>query len=207
MRSRSHLGVLERLHTFFRENFTDVLLHGTQPFHDAELQQAGYWKSLYIFRLGARQRLQDYDRDIRILIIEDNPGDVRLLKDALKELNAPVEIRVASDGAEGLQITFDKNRGSDSWHPDLIFLDLNLPKIGGHEVLARLKADPDKRLIPVIVLSSSRAENDINRAYEAHANAYIRKPSSLDDLMNAVRGLKSFWIDTVRLPKVPEAQG
>lgn len=152
-----------------------------------------------------REYLQDFDRDIRILIIEDNPGDVRLLKDALKELRAPVEIRVASDGAEGLRITLNKNSGSDSWHPDLIFLDLNLPKIGGHEVLARLKADPDKRLIPVIVLSSSRAENDINRAYEAHANAYIRKPTSLDDLMNAVKGLKSFWIDTVRLPKVPEA--
>ena len=147
--------------------------------------------------------MQDYDRDIRILIIEDNPGDVRLLKDALKELNAPVEIRVATDGAEGLKITFNKSTGSGTWHPDLIFLDLNLPKIGGHEVLARLKADPDTRPIPVIVLSSSRADNDINRAYEAHANAYIRKPTSLDDLMNAVKGLKSFWIDTVRLPKVP----
>jgi CheY-like chemotaxis protein len=164
----------------------------------------GLLQSLQIFRLGVRQQLRDFDRDVRILIIEDNPGDVRLLKDALKELKAPVEIRVASDGAEGLRITFDNNHGAESWHPDLIFLDLNLPKIGGHEVLARLKADPEKRLIPVIVLSSSRAETDINRAYEAHANAYIRKPTSLDDLMNAVRGLKSFWIDTVRLPKVPD---
>ena len=151
-----------------------------------------------------REYLQDYDRDIRILIIEDNPGDVRLLKDALKELKAPVDIRVAPDGAEGLRIIYNSNRGLEAWHPDLIFLDLNLPKVGGHEVLARLKADPDKRLIPVIVLSSSRAEIDINRAYEAHANAYIRKPTSLDDLMNAVRGLKSFWIDTVRLPNVPD---
>jgi two-component system, chemotaxis family, response regulator Rcp1 len=148
------------------------------------------------------EHLQDFDRDIRILIIEDNPGDVRLLKDALKELKAPVDIRVASDGAEGLRITFNSNPDLEPWHPDLIFLDLNLPKIGGHEVLARLKADPDKRLIPVIVLSSSRAETDINRAYEAHANAYIRKPTSLDELMKAVKGLKSFWIDTVRLPKV-----
>lgn len=148
------------------------------------------------------EELQDYGRDIRILIIEDNPGDVRLLRDALKELKAPVEIRVASDGAEGLRITLDNKYASEGWHPDLIFLDLNLPKIGGHEVLARLKADPDKRLIPVIVLSSSRAENDVNRAYEAHANAYIRKPTSLDDLMRAVKGLKSFWIDTVRLPRI-----
>ncbi len=147
--------------------------------------------------------MQDYGRDIRILIIEDNPGDVRLLKDALKELKAPVEIRVASDGAEGLRITLNNSQASEAWHPDLIFLDLNLPKIGGHEVLARLKADPEKRLIPVIVLSSSRAENDVNRAYDAHANAYIRKPTSLDDLMRAVKGLKSFWIDTVRLPKIP----
>jgi len=147
--------------------------------------------------------LQDFDRDIRILIIEDNPGDVRLLKDALKELKAPVDIRVATDGAEGLRITFNTNPETGPWAPDLIFLDLNLPKVSGHEVLARLKADPDKRSIPVIVLSSSRAETDINRAYDAHANAYIRKPTSLDDLMNAVRGLKSFWIDTVRLPKIP----
>ena len=145
--------------------------------------------------------LRDYGRDIRILIIEDNPGDVRLLRDALKELKAPVEIRVASDGAEGLRMTL--NPGSEAWQPDLIFLDLNLPKIGGHEVLARLKAHPEKRLIPVIVLSSSRAETDINRAYDAHANAYIRKPTSLDDLMRAVKGLKTFWIDTVRLPNVP----
>lgn len=149
------------------------------------------------------EELQDYDRDIRILIIEDNPGDVRLLMDALKELKARVEIRVATDGAEGLKVIFNRNTGADPWHPDLVFLDLNLPKVGGHEVLARLKADRDKRLIPVIVLSSSRAENDINRAYDAHANAYIRKPTSLDDLMNAVKGLKNFWIDTVRLPKVP----
>jgi CheY-like chemotaxis protein len=154
-----------------------------------------------------REHLQDYDRDVRILIVEDNPGDVRLLKDALKELKAPVEIRVASDGAEGLRIIFNSNGAAEPWHPDLIFLDLNLPKVGGHEVLARLKADPEKRLIPVIVLSSSRAENDINRAYEAHANAYIRKPTSLDDLMNAVRGLKSFWIDTVRLPKISQGHG
>jgi len=152
--------------------------------------------------VSAWEDLQDYGRDIRILIIEDNPGDVRLLKDALKELKAPVEFRVASDGAEALRIILD-NRESEAWQPDLIFLDLNLPKIGGHEVLARLKADPQKRLIPVIVLSSSRAEADVNRAYDAHANAYIRKPTSLDDLTRAVKGLKAFWIDTVRLPKVP----
>jgi CheY-like chemotaxis protein len=148
------------------------------------------------------EQLQDYGRDIRILIIEDNPGDVRLLEDALKELKAPVDIRVASDGAEGLRITLDDSTGPEAWHPDLIFLDLNLPKVGGHEVLARLKAHPEKRLIPVIVLSSSRAENDVNRAYDAHANAYIRKPTSLDDLMKAVKGLKRFWIDTVRLPNI-----
>lgn len=136
-------------------------------------------------------------------MIEDNPGDVRLLRDALQELKAPVDLRVARDGAEGLKIIFDNDHGPEQWHPDLIFLDLNLPKVGGHEVLSRLKSDPDKRPIPVIILSSSRAENDVNRAYEAHANAYIRKPTSLDDLMNAVKGLKSFWIDTVRLPKVP----
>ena len=105
--------------------------------------------------------LQGYDRDIRILIIEDNPGDVRLLKDCLKELKAPVDIRVARDGAEALKIIFNNDLGPEQWQPDLIFLDLNLPKVSGHDVLLRLKNDPDKRPIPVIILSSSRAESDI----------------------------------------------
>lgn len=139
------------------------------------------------------------ERNTRILIIEDNPGDVRLLSEAFTELEARVSIRVARDGAEGLGIVLHSDY-SDGWRPDLILLDLNLPKINGHEVLARIKGDPVKRLIPVIVLSSSRAESDIERAYEAHANAYVRKPTSLEDLINAVRGLKDFWIDTARLP-------
>lgn len=148
-------------------------------------------------------------KNIRILIIEDNPGDVRLLTDALAQLKAQIDIRIASDGAEGLKIIFNSSQLGDSelWQPDLIFLDLNLPKVDGHEVLARLKGDRVKHLIPVIILSSSRAERDVNRAYEAHANAYIRKPTSLDDLNNAVRGLKAFWIDTVHLPKVPDTPG
>lgn len=146
---------------------------------------------------------------MRVLIIEDNPGDVRLLTEALSQLQAPVDIKTASDGSEGLKIIFEGigAPNEDPWQPDLIFLDLNLPKVNGHEVLARLKSDRVKHVIPVIILSSSRAEIDINRAYEAHANAYIRKPTSLDDLNNAVKGLKAFWMDTVHLPKLPGVQG
>ena len=139
------------------------------------------------------------NRNAQVLVIDDNPGDVRLLSEAFLQINAHVSLRVASDGAEGLRIIFE-SAAREGWRPDFILLDLNLPKISGHEVLAKLKSHPEKRQIPVIVLSSSRLETDIARAYESHANAYIRKPTSLDGLMNAVRGLKSFWIDTVRLP-------
>lgn len=132
-------------------------------------------------------------------MVEDNPGDVRLLEEAFHELDARLDLHVAKDGAQALEILFG---GKDRWLPDLIFLDLNLPKVSGHEVLGRLKEDPEMRQIPVIVLTSSRAETDIRRAYESHANAYIRKPTSLDDLIACIRGFKVFWMETARLPNV-----
>lgn len=138
-------------------------------------------------------------RPVHLLIIEDNPGDVRLLEEAFGELRANVEIQVAKDGAEGIQLIARASQNGDST-PDLILLDLNLPKISGHEVLAKIKSDPRTRHIPVIVLTSSRAEADVHRAYQSYANAYLRKPSTLEGLLNTARDVKSFWMETAILP-------
>ena len=139
-------------------------------------------------------------RPLELLIIEDNPGDVRLLEEAFGELHANVKIRVAKDGAEGIDILTKPQDPKTPWRPDLILLDLNLPKISGHDVLSQIKTDPNTRWIPVIVLTSSRAESDIRRAYEAHANAYLRKPSTLDGLLAAAQDVKNFWMETATLP-------
>ncbi len=135
-----------------------------------------------------------------VLLIEDNPGDVRLLEEAFQELNAEIRIEVAKDGAEGLEIALQAVEGRTGWRPDLILLDLNLPKVNGHDVLARLKNDPRTRRIPVIVLTSSRAESDVSRAYESHANAYLKKPSTLEGLSSAVERIQKFWLETATLP-------
>src|SRR5579875_2627009 len=100
-------------------------------------------------------------RALRLLIIEDNPGDVRLLEEAFQELGANINIRVAKDGAEGLEAVMPPQQGKGAWRPDLILLDLNLPKISGHDVLSRIKNHPQTSVIPVIVLTSSRAESDV----------------------------------------------
>jgi chemotaxis family two-component system response regulator Rcp1 len=135
-----------------------------------------------------------------LLIIEDNPGDVRLLEEAFRELQADIHIQVARDGAEGLEMAMQPSQTRTTRRPDLILLDLNLPKISGHDVLTRLKSNPQTSRIPVIILTSSRAESDVRRAYEAHANAYLKKPSTLDGLMSAAEDIKSFWMETATLP-------
>jgi two-component system, chemotaxis family, response regulator Rcp1 len=138
-------------------------------------------------------------RPVHLLIIEDNPGDVRLLEEAFDELRANVQIQVAKDGAEGIQFIARASQNKNGT-PDLILLDLNLPKVSGHEVLAKIKSDPHTRHIPVIVLTSSRAESDVHRAYQSHANAYLRKPSTLEGLLNTARDVKNFWMETAILP-------
>jgi CheY-like chemotaxis protein len=138
-------------------------------------------------------------RPIQLLIIEDNPGDVRLLEEAFEELHANIRIRVAKDGAEGIDAIAGTNQEKERC-PDLILLDLNLPKVSGHDVLVKIKSDPRTRHIPVIVLTSSRAESDVRRAYQSHANAYLRKPSTLEGLLNTARDVKNFWMDTATLP-------
>jgi CheY-like chemotaxis protein len=139
-------------------------------------------------------------RPVHLLIIEDNPGDVRLLEEAFDELRANVRIEVAKDGAEGIAVVARGDQHKEN-SPDLILLDLNLPKVSGHDVLKRIKSDPRTRHIPVIILTSSRAEADVHRAYESHANAYLRKPSTLEGLLNTARDVKNFWMETAILPR------
>jgi chemotaxis family two-component system response regulator Rcp1 len=141
-----------------------------------------------------------HKRTVQLLIIEDNPGDVRLLEEAFRELHADVNIQVAKDGAEGLDMVMHPSLPKGHPHPDLILLDLNLPKISGHDVLVRIKSNPKTCRIPIIILTSSRAESDVRRAYESHANAYLKKPSTLDGLMSTAHDIKSFWMETATLP-------
>ena len=144
-------------------------------------------------------RGSQFHRTLQLLIVEDNPGDVRLLEEAFRELRADVNIQVAKDGAEALDLV-NSPRDPAIRRPDLILLDLNLPKISGHDVLAKIKSDPRTRHIPVIILTSSRAEADVRRAYQSHANAYLRKPSTLEGLLNTARDVKNFWMETAILP-------
>ena len=141
-------------------------------------------------------------KNFEILIIEDNPGDVRLLEEVFTELCPNVTMRVAKDGAEGLEmLSAEAASGKPGWRPDLVLLDLNLPKVSGHEVLEKVKNDRRTSRIPIIVLTSSRADSDIRRAYDCHANAYLKKPSTLDGLFAAANHIKSFWLDTATLPR------
>jgi CheY-like chemotaxis protein len=139
-------------------------------------------------------------RTVQLLIVEDNPGDVRLLQEAFQEVNANVHFHIATDGVQALEMTTRTTNARVKWRPDLILLDLNLPKLSGHDVLKQLKADPQTSFIPVIVFTSSRAESDVRRAYECHANAYLRKPSTLEGLLSAAQDVKNFWMETATLP-------
>jgi CheY-like chemotaxis protein len=140
------------------------------------------------------------NKPIEVLVIDDSAGDVRLLQEAFDELHSNVKLQVAQDGVEGLRMVLQAYSSEGQWRPDLILLDLNLPKITGHEVLAQLKEDPRTRLIPVIVLTSSRAESDVRRAYSCHANAYLKKPTTLESLLTAAQDITNFWIRTATLP-------
>ena len=137
---------------------------------------------------------------IEILLVEDNPGDVRLETEALKEGKIFNRLSVVRDGAEAMEFLRKKGKFVDVETPDLILLDLNLPKKDGREVLAEIKADDDLRRIPVVVLTTSRSEEDVLRSYNLHANAYIVKPLDLDQFINAVRKIEDFWLTVVRLP-------
>jgi chemotaxis family two-component system response regulator Rcp1 len=137
---------------------------------------------------------------IEILLVEDNPGDVRLTIEALKEAKVLNSLSVASDGVEALDFLHRRGRYRDARRPDLIFLDLNLPRKDGREVLAEIKQDTSLRRIPVVVLTTSQAEQDVLRSYDLHANCYITKPLDLDQFMDVIHSIEGFWLTIVKLP-------
>jgi len=139
-------------------------------------------------------------RPIDILMVEDNPGDVRLAREAFKEVKVLNELHVVEDGVEALAFLRRQGKYANAVRPELILLDLNLPKKDGREVLAEIKEDPDLRRIPVVILTVSKAEEDIIRTYDLHANCYITKPVDLEGFMKIVRAIEGFWLTIVELP-------
>ena len=137
---------------------------------------------------------------IEILLVEDNLGDVRLTKEALKGSKIHNTLRVASDGEEAMSYLRKQGRFVDSKRPDLVLLDLNLPKKSGREVLAEIKNDSELRQIPVVILTTSKAEEDIVRSYDLHANCYITKPVDISQFIIVVQALENFWFSIVKLP-------
>ncbi len=140
-------------------------------------------------------------RLIEILMVEDNPGDVRLAREAMKQSKLGNRLQVVGDGIEAMEFLRRQGRFADATRPDLILLDLNLPRMDGREVLAALKSDPDLKTIPVVVLTTSRAEADVESAYALHANCYIVKPVDFDQFMKVVQQVDDFWVNVVTLPR------
>ena len=142
-------------------------------------------------------------RSIEILLVEDNPGDARLTIEAMRDAKVNNRIHVVEDGVEALAFLRREGRYSEAPRPDLVLLDLNLPRKDGREVLAEVKADPALRRIPVVVLTTSRAEEDVLRAYDLHANCYVTKPVDLEQFMKVIRFIDEFWVSVVTLPGKP----
>ncbi len=139
-------------------------------------------------------------KPVEILLVEDNPGDVRLTKEALKESKIRNNLSVVMDGVEALAFLHKEGKYADAPHPDLILLDLNLPKKDGREVLTEIKEDSDLKRIPIAILTISKAEEDIMKTYNHHANCYITKPIDMDQFAKVVKSIEEFWFTIVTLP-------
>ena len=140
-------------------------------------------------------------KPVEILLVEDSPGDVRLTVEAMKEAKIGNRLNVVVDGVEAMDYLKRQGRFAQAPRPDLILLDLNLPRKDGREVLAEIKADNSLRSIPVVILTTSSAEEDIVRTYNLHANCYITKPVDFTQFMNVVRAIEDFWLTVVKLPR------
>ncbi len=139
-------------------------------------------------------------RPIEILLVEDNPGDVRLTREAFKEAKMRNNLHAVGDGVEAMEFLRREGEYASASRPDLILLDLNLPRKDGREVLAEVKADPELRRIPVVILTTSKAEEDIAKTYDLHANCYITKPVDFDRFIEVVKQIEGFWLTVVKLP-------
>jgi len=139
---------------------------------------------------------------IEILLVEDNPGDATLTMEGLKDGKLANRVHLAEDGVEAMAFLYRDGKYADSPRPDLILLDLNLPRKDGRQVLEEIKADEDLKRIPVVVLSTSSAEEDIIKSYDLHANCYVSKPVNLMEFMKIVKSIEDFWFSVVRLPSI-----
>jgi CheY-like chemotaxis protein len=137
---------------------------------------------------------------IQVLLVEDNPGDVRLTREAFRDAKMHLEMHVAGDGVEAMEFLRRQGGYPNSPRPDLILLDLNLPRKDGREVLAEIKGDPSLKAIPVVILTTSAADADIERSYLLHANCYISKPVDLEGFLTVIRSIDDFWLSVVKLP-------
>jgi chemotaxis family two-component system response regulator Rcp1 len=142
------------------------------------------------------------DRPIEILLVEDNPGDVRLTVEGLKESKVRNNLHVARDGVEAMAFLRREGQHTGAVRPDLILLDLNLPRMDGREVLSEIKSDAKLKMIPVVVLTTSNAEQDVLRSYELQANCYITKPVDLEQFITVVKSIEDFWFSIVTLPHI-----
>lgn len=139
---------------------------------------------------------------IRVLLVEDSPSDARLTQEAFKDGKIRNNLTIVTDGAEAMAYLLREGKYSGAERPDLVLLDLNLPKVNGREVLRRIKTDPDLQRIPVVILTTSDAEEDVAKAYEYHANCYIRKPVDLARFLEIIGTIENFWLTVVKLPSV-----
>jgi chemotaxis family two-component system response regulator Rcp1 len=144
--------------------------------------------------------LEPQSQLIDILLVEDNLGDIRLTQEVLKDSKVSNNLIIANNGEEALACLRKQGKYSRCVRPDLILLDLNLPVKDGREVLAQIKEDPDLKRIPVVILTTSKAEEDILKTYNLHANCYVNKPVDLDQFVNVVKSLEDFWLAIVKLP-------
>jgi len=144
-----------------------------------------------------------YDgKPIEILLVEDNPGDVRLTQEALQESKVINTLHTAADGVQALEFLKQEGKFADAVRPDIILLDLNLPRMDGRELLAIIKSDPEFRRIPVVILTTSKAEEDIIETYDLHANCFITKPVDLDQFFVVIQSIEEFWFSIVKLPAI-----
>lgn len=150
--------------------------------------------------ITTNDRVKNNPVPINIFLVEDNPADVLLTVEALRESNVSHDLNVVNNGADALAYIKRQGRYADSLRPDIILLDINIPKKDGFDVLKEIKEDPNLKRIPVIILTTSSSKQDISRAYDLHANCYIVKPIELDDFFTIIKKIEDFWFSVVRLP-------
>jgi len=144
--------------------------------------------------------MEKMGRAVQMLLVEDNLGDIRLTKETLRDAKVMVNLHVVGDGVEAMAFLRKEGKHANAPRPDLVLLDLNLPKKDGREVLAEMKQDPDLRRIPVVILTISNGQEDILKSYNLHANAYVTKPLNLEQFAKIVKAIEDFWFTVVKLP-------